>query len=229
MNPSMNAAFYPTNWVLRRVFRSVCHIQSPDFKQFPTKGPMILVGNHINFLEAPVLLPHLNNPVFTGIAKRETWNNPLFNFLFTLWGFIPIERGLVDREAFRQSLEALEQGKVLIMAPEGTRSRNGKLLQGKPGVAALAMKSGAPLTPVGCFGHEDFWGHLKRFQRAPFHVVVGKPFKLALPPDVPERDLRQPVTDEIMLKIAELLPPAYRGYYAFKEPPVYRYVVDVGE
>src|SRR5690606_16019605 len=120
--------------VLRFVFHIVCRINPMDFKRVPVEGPLILVGNHINFLEVPVFLPHINHTNVIGIAKRESWKNPLFNFLFKQWGIIPIDRGLVDREAFRLIEEALKQGKVVAVSPEGTRSKDGRLLIGKPGV-----------------------------------------------------------------------------------------------
>ena len=166
------------NWLLRRVFQAVCRIDIAELSKVPQEGPLILVGNHINFLEAPVLLPHLDPRPVTGIAKRESWKNPLFNFLFDLWEIIPIDRGQVNQETFRLSLAALEQGKILAIFPEGTRSKDGSLLQGKPGVVALAMRSKVPLLPIAFYGYENFWANLKRLRRTDFHIVVGKPFCL---------------------------------------------------
>jgi 1-acyl-sn-glycerol-3-phosphate acyltransferase len=222
----VTATFRVTNWVLRRVFQAVCRIDVDELKKVPRKGPLILVGNHINFLEAPVLLPHLDNPNVTGLAKRETWKNPLFHFLFDQWGVIPIDRGMVDRDAFRRSVEALSQGKVLAVAPEGTRSKDGRLLQGKPGIVALALRSKAPLMPVCFYGYENFWANLKRLRRSDFHIVTGKPFYLELNGETPDKEARQVIADEIMYKIAELLPEKYRGVYAGVENVQYRYVVD---
>ncbi|RPJ41233.1 MAG: 1-acyl-sn-glycerol-3-phosphate acyltransferase, partial [Chloroflexi bacterium] len=153
------------NWVLRRVFQAVCRIDHPALRQIPSRGPLILVGNHVNFLEAPVLIPHLDPRPVTGIAKRESWQNPLFNFLFNQWDVIPIDRGTVDREAFRLATDALYDEKILAVFPEGTRSSDGCLLQGKPGIVALAMRSKAPMIPVACFGHENFWSNFKRMRR----------------------------------------------------------------
>ena len=110
------------NWVLRRVFQTVCRIDRGQLVKVPAQGPLIMIGNHINFLEIPVGIPHLDPRVVTGIAKRESWKNPLFYFLFNQWEGIPIDRGEVDREAFNLALKALEQGKILGIAPEGTRS-----------------------------------------------------------------------------------------------------------
>lgn len=212
------------NWFLRLVFKIVCRINSADFKKVPVNGPLIMVGNHINFLEVPVVLPHINHPNVIGLAKRESWRNPLFNFLFKQWGIIPIDRGMVDREAFRLIEEALKQGKVVAVSPEGTRSIDGCLLIGKPGVVAIAVRTDAPIIPIGFYGYENFWENLKHFKKTDFNIVVGKPFKLHLTGKALSRDMRQEVVDEIMYKIAELLPEKYRGYYEYEQKINYKYL-----
>jgi 1-acyl-sn-glycerol-3-phosphate acyltransferase len=223
----MSGGTRAVNWFLRRVFQTVCRIDVQEFKKIPRSGPFIMVGNHINFLEAPVVVPHLDNPMFTGMAKQESWKNPLFNFLFTRWGIIPLDRNGIDREAFQLSIDALSMGKILAISPEGTRSKTGRLLPGKPGVTALAVRSQAPMLPVAFFGYEDFWPNLKRLRRTDFHVAVGKPFRLNLGGVALSRDVRQALTDEIMYKIAELLPEKYRGHYHFDTAITYHYVADV--
>ena len=215
------------NWFLRIVFKIVCRIHPEDFKKIPVDGPLILVGNHINFLEVPVILPHVNHPNVIGVAKRESWGNPLFNFLFKKWGIIPIDRGMVDREAFRLIEEALKQGKVVAVSPEGTRSIDGRLLIGKPGVVAIAVRTDAPILPAAFYGYENFWENLKHFKRTDFNIVVGKPFKLQLNGKALSREMRQEVVDEIMYKIAELLPEKYRGHYEFDHEIHYKYLESI--
>ncbi|MFZ3080271.1 MAG: lysophospholipid acyltransferase family protein [Bellilinea sp.] len=221
----MNRRARLMNWFLRLVFRAVCRIDLEVIKKIPTSGPLIVVCNHINFLEAPVLLPHLDNPVVTSVAKKESWKNPLFKFLFDRWEIIPIDRDAVDREAFRRSLAALDQGKILVVFPEGTRSKDGRMLPGKPGVVTMVMRSGVSILPVGFHGYENFWENLKRLRATDFHIALGTPFHIHLNGDAPSRDVRQAVTDEIMYKIAELLPERYRGHYQFNGAVNYRYAV----
>ena len=213
------------NWVLRRVFQTVCRIDPKEFAQVPRNGPFILVGNHINFLEAPVVAAHLDNPQFTGVAKKESWDNPLFHFLFNQWHIIPIDRDEIDRTSFQRCTDALSQGKILAISPEGTRSFDGRLQQGKPGVTALAVRSKAPLLPVAFYGYVDFWPNLKRLRRTDFHIIVGKPCHLDMHGDALSREVRQTVTDEIMYKVAELLPPEYRGVYSYSNLVEYRYLI----
>ncbi len=215
------------NWVVRGFFSIICKIDKEELRRIPRTGPMILVGNHINFLEAPVVFPVLDNPNVKGIAKVETWDNPLFNFLFNLWGFFPIERGMVDQEAFKKSFEVLNAGEILAVSPEGTRSGDGKLLKAKPGVVALASRSKAPILPVAFYGYEDFWKNLKKLRRTEFHVVVGKPFKLHTNGAGLSRDVRETATDEIMYKIAELLPEKYHGYYQNPQQVNYQYLMNI--
>lgn len=215
------------NWFLRRVFQTVCKIKPAEFQQIPAHGPLILVGNHVNFLEVPVAIPHMDPRDVIGLAKRESWDNPLFNFLFKHWDAIPIDRGVVDRDAFNKCVEVLEQGKILAVSPEGTRSYDGQLLQAKPGVVALALRSKAPLLACGFYGHVDFWKNFKRLKRTPFRLNVGKPFCIDMHGEALSKDVRQAVVDEIMYKIAEQLPEEYWGYYKDVKSVKYRYLVDV--
>jgi len=222
----MKTSTRAVNWVLRRVFETVCRIDRSEIHKIPARGPLILVANHIHLVEVPVFLPQLDPRDVIGLAKRESWKNPLYNFLFNQWEAIPIDRGVVDREAFRRMLEVLEQGKILAVYPEGTRSRDGRLLQGKAGIVALAQKSGAPMLPIGFHGYENFLSNLKRLRRTDFHIKIGKPFKLNSGAEALLRGSRQEVTDEIMCKIAELLPERYRGYYEGACTGTYQYLVD---
>jgi 1-acyl-sn-glycerol-3-phosphate acyltransferase len=221
----MNPGYRLINWILRLVFRAVCRINTEELKKIPQNGPMIIVGNHINFLEAPVLVPHLDNPNLISVAKKESWKNPLFKFLFDRWGIIPLDRDAVDREAFRLMLAAIGTGKILVVFPEGTRSIDGQLLQGKPGIVTLVLRSGVPVLPVGLHGYENFWQNLKRLRKTDFNIKVGAPFRVDFNGDAMSRDVRQAVTDEIMYKIAELLPEKNRGYYRFDNAVNYRYAV----
>lgn len=223
----MKPGYHAVNAIIRAVFSAVCRVDARQLERIPGQGPAIVVANHINFLESPVMVAWLDNPAVTGIAKRESWKNPLFYFLFNLWEIIPIDRGVVDREAFNHALEALKKGKLLAVSPEGTRSKTGQLLKAKPGVSVIAARSGAPLIPVALWGHEDFWGNLKRLRRTPVNIEVGQPFRLTAEGAGLSRDVREAVADEIMYKVAELLPERYRGEYAFEEPVEYKYLVPV--
>lgn len=200
--------------IIRQIFRITCIIDGPDLVKIPDHGPLIIISNHINFLEVPVLVSHTYPKPILGIAKEETWKNPLLGPLFNLWDMIPIKRGEVDLTAMQKAMKALESGKIIAIAPEGTRSKNGQLLPARPGTLLLALKSQAPLLPVAHYGGENFWTNFKRFKRTPFHIRVGQPFRLVNIPNPPPRDVREVAMIEMMMRMAELLPPAYHGVYA---------------
>jgi 1-acyl-sn-glycerol-3-phosphate acyltransferase len=100
------------------------------------------------------------------------------------------------------------------MAPEGTRSKTHTLSRGKTGAAYLAHEAGVPLVPVGIYGTERAWASWLRLRRPVFTMVIGAPFRLP-PIDPQQRQSRlRADTDEIMCRIAALIPVQYHGYYA---------------
>ena len=202
------------NPIIKGLTHLLCRIDDAQLAQVPGRGPLILVANHINFVEIPILYTHLQPRPVTGFAKAETWNNPAWSRLFNLWGGIPLKRGKIDVSAFRRALEILEQGYILAVAPEGTRNNDGRMRRGHPGVVTLALHSGAPLLPMVYYGGESLKHNLSRLRRTDFHIAVGNPFYLDPGGARVTRKLRQQMTDEIMYQVAALLPPAYRGHYS---------------
>ncbi len=207
-----------TYWIvtsaIKGLGRILCRVDDAQLARVPERGPLIIVANHINFLEVPLLYTHLQPRPLTGFVKSETWNNPLLGALSDLWGGIPLRRGEADLTALRRALGALEAGHIVAVAPEGTRSGDGRLRQGHPGVVFLALHSGAPLLPVVYYGGEAFWNNLGRLRRTDFRFVVGWPFYLDAGGARVTRAVRRRMTDEVMYQIAALLPPAYRGIYS---------------
>ena len=145
-------------------------------------------------------------------------------WLFDLFEAIPIRRGEVDMDAVRRSLAVLADGNILAIAPEGTRSRNGRLLRGQPGVVTLALRAGVPILPIAHWGVEKFGGNLKRLRRTDFHIRVGKPFYLDSGGERVGGEVRQAMVDEIMFQMAALMPEEYRGEYSENDPPQQKYL-----
>jgi 1-acyl-sn-glycerol-3-phosphate acyltransferase len=201
-----------TGWI-KGIIDVICTVHDEDLSRVPSSGPLILVGNHINFLEVPVLFTYLQPRPVTGLAKAQTWKNPFFNFLFNLWGGIPINRGEADFEAFQLAVQALRSGKILAMAPEGTRSYTGELQKGYPGVVLLALRSDSPLVPMVFWGGEKIWNNLKRFKRTDFYIRIGNPFRINVYGQALSKDVRQKAINEVMYQMAALLPEKYRGIY----------------
>lgn len=195
--------------------RILCRIDSAQLARVPEQGPLIIVLNHVNFLEGPILYTHLRPRQMTGLVKAENLEHPLLGpLLFTLWGGIPLRRGEADIIAFRQVLQMLKEDQILAVAPEGTRSGHGRLQQSHPGIAFIAVRSGAPVLPIVSHGGEVFWDNLPRLRRTDFHIVVGQPFHLDAGGVKVTGQVRQQMANELMYQMAALLPPSYRGVYA---------------
>lgn len=202
------------NSALRGITRIICRVNDRDLARVPARGPLILVSNHINFLEVPLIYTHLLPRPITGLAKAETWEDPLLRPLFNLWQAIPIHRGEPDLHALRLACHVLSQGGIVAVAPEGTRSGHGRLGRAQPGIVVLAQMSRAPLLPLAYYGGEKFSYNIRRLRRTDFNIAVGRPFRLAPAAARLTRQERQQAADEIMGQVAALLPPAYRGVYS---------------
>lgn len=209
----MQVVAWAVNTFIHGLLHLLCRVDDKQVERVPLQGPLILVTNHINFLEVPVLRIHLRPRPIAGLAKAEAWNNPIIGFLFNLWGAVPVRRGESDIHALRQALSVLKEGFILAIAPEGTRSHHGRLQRGHSGVATLAMRSGAPVLPLVFYGGETFKRNFTHLRRTPFHIVVGNPFCVKATRKA-TRETRQAIVDEIMYQLAALLPPAYRGVYS---------------
>jgi 1-acyl-sn-glycerol-3-phosphate acyltransferase len=200
---------------IKQVTRIICQVDDTQLARVPAHGPLILITNHVNFLEVPVLYTHLQPRPVTGFVKAENLNHPFLGpLLFRVWEGIPLERGEADIQAFRQALQALDEGRILAVAPEGTRSGHGRLQQGHPGTAFVALRSGAPILPIAFYGGEAFWNNMSHLRRTNFHITVGRPFYVNASGVRVTREIRHQMADEIMYQLAALLPPAYRGFYS---------------
>jgi len=191
----------------------LCRIDAPDLQKVPMRGPLIVYSNHTGQIEVAVFFGHLQPRPMTGWAKMEAWDNAFLNWLFNLWGLIPVKRGEGDTSALRKAIAALEKGYIFGIAPEGTRNITGRLKRAHPGAVMLALHSGAPLLPVAHWGGENFLKNLAHLKRTDFHIRVGEPFCLNVDGIRMTREIRQQIVDEMMVHLAELLPSEYRGEY----------------
>lgn len=211
---TMSLAHTVVTQSIKGLTRILCNVDDSQLVNVPAHGPLIIASNHINFMDIPLLYSHLQPRNITGFAKAETWDNVAMRLLFNLWGAIPIQRGEADTKAFHRALEALRQGKILAIAPEGTRSGHGKLGKGHPGIVILAYHSRVPILPIVYYGGERLHDNLNHFKRTDFNIRVGKPFALQFPEGKLGREARNEMVKEIMYQIAQLLPIEYRGYYS---------------
>lgn len=212
---------------IRGILSLLCRVDASELRKIPRRGPAIIVLNHVNFLEVPMIYTFLFPREAIGMVKVETWENPLLAFLAYSWDAIALNRETTDLAAMRAAMETLKERKLLLLAPEGTRSKDGKLQKGHAGVIQIALKSGAPIYPVAHSGGEVFWSNFKRGRRTAFRFRVGEPFTLRIPqteddsPGQVGRELRQQMTDAMMNRLALLLPQWQRGAYPEPEQADY--------
>jgi 1-acyl-sn-glycerol-3-phosphate acyltransferase len=179
----------------------------------PSAGPVLLVANHIGLVD-PALIGAVSPRPVHWMAKEELFRNPILRWVITQYHAFPVRRGEGDRQAYQTTVRLLRQGEIVGMFPEGTRSRDGALRRAHPGAAAIAARSGATVLPVAVWGTEQIFRWPRRSLRPAVHMVVGKPFSLSADVGGAKDELLAQHTEQIMQAIAQLLPAAYRGYYA---------------
>ena len=179
----------------------------------PQTGPLVLVINHIAFLDPIMVFGSFPRRAIP-LAKIEAFDSGIWSFLMKVYGTIPVRRGEVDMSAIKAALRILKNGGVILVAPEGTRSENQQLQPGKDGATILALRSGAPIVPIGVTGTHEIMAHFKRLKRPPIHLSVGHPCYLQPQSSGrPSREEISAMTNEIMYRLAAQLPPEYRGVY----------------
>jgi 1-acyl-sn-glycerol-3-phosphate acyltransferase len=189
--------------------------------ELPKDGPLILAANHSSNLDAIAigawLIPRLGRRIHW-LGKKELFDWPIVGWVATNGGVHPVDRGAADLEAFRLARRILDEGQVLFVFPEGTRSPTGVLQEARDGVAMLALRSGAPIVPIGIAGSHRVWPKGQRFPHPGGRVTarIGEPFTLGdlIPPDTGKRAVKTVATTILMRRIAGLLPPEQRGVYA---------------
>lgn len=180
-------------------------------ENFPKQGPAIVTINHLGDADIVLLAATIPRTI-DGMGKIELDEHWLVGPVFRAYGVIYVHRGKPDRKAIRAALDGLSQGRMIALAPEGRQSLQRGLEEGTEGAAFLAMKSGAPIVPVGMTGTENeniyngkFW------KRAKVTLAIGKPFHLKEYDD--HQTMLREGTRHIMSSLAELLPEVYRGKY----------------
>ncbi len=183
-------------------------------EHIPAEGPCLLVTNHLSRFDPGLGFMAVDRPTLTGFAA-DTYRRYLFTRLFLeSAGVIWVNRGHTDRATMKAALAVLKQGAFLGVAPEGMRSPTGALLQGKPGAAYLAQRANVMLVPGAFANTENLGAALMRLRRLRITLTFGPPFSLPPLPGLSQSQRLDRYTDEIMCRIAALLPEQYRGVYA---------------
>jgi len=205
---------FAVSYFMKGLLSVICKIDSREFKEaLKNNQPMLVIFNHINFLEVPILVTHSYPINVTGLVKSETWNNPIMSFVFNTYKAIPIDRKGAFSESFKKVLDALKNGYYTCIAPEGTRSKDGVLRRGKPGIIQLALEADVPILPIAHYGGQNVWKNMRHLKRTPFCFKAGRPFRLKCE-KTHGKEEREKIMTEIMAQIARLLPEQMRGEYA---------------
>jgi 1-acyl-sn-glycerol-3-phosphate acyltransferase len=196
--------------------RFLCSYEYRNRKRKLPDGPLIVVSNHLSWLDIPLIGVGIPRQI-AFIAKKEYFHSPFHRRLVDLYGGFTVERGAVDGTALKTAFSVLDEGRCLGVFPEGTRSKALQLQQGHVGTAFIALHKNAYILPIGVSGTENirhkFEGISHILYRPKVVVNIGEPFKLADVQGHPSREARAKATDIIMHKIADLLPESYRGVY----------------
>jgi 1-acyl-sn-glycerol-3-phosphate acyltransferase len=179
----------------------------------PPYGPLIVVANHISYNDPPVMVASFSRSL-DFLGKKELFVNPISRFMMKQFRVHSLDRTASGVNAMRTALQLLTQDRAVVIFPEGHISAHHAMEEARPGAAYLAIKSQAPILPIGIYGTEKFPPKRMPFPLCHFRVNIGPPFT---PPVLEGRithDVIKSVLDMIMYRIAALLPKEYQGVYA---------------
>jgi 1-acyl-sn-glycerol-3-phosphate acyltransferase len=202
--------------VINIIFRGMSRVTVRGLERIPKDASFIAVSNHVGRLDAGLVFHMLDRPdIIMMVAEKYrqyAWSRAL------VWAFngIYIDRFNADLTALREVFRRLKQGGVLVVAPEGTRSRSGTLQEGRDGASFIASRTGLTIMPGGIVGTTDaiVGSRLRRLKRLDIELRVGLPFTLPALEGRNRAEQLKTNTDEMMCRIAVLLPPEMRGIYA---------------
>jgi 1-acyl-sn-glycerol-3-phosphate acyltransferase len=201
--------------IVRFVMKLIADIEVHGRDKLP-EGNVIVAANHLGRLDTAVLLCIMDREDLIMPVAEKYKDHPLWGAIGRAANAVWLNRFEADYSALRQILDRMKQGGMLVIAPEGTRSKTEALQEGKMGVAFLAAKSGYPVLPVALTGTEDrrVVENLKHLRRLKIRVIAGDLMEIHIPPGKGREQAMRQATDEIMCRIAAMLPPRYRGVYA---------------
>ncbi len=199
-------------FVLQALLKVAARVDLQGLDRLPAKEPFVFAMNHLSSFDTLggiALGPIRQATAFAAIEHRRDF---IGGWILDQLGVIWVRRGEADREAIKIALDEIKSGTALAMAIEGTRSRTGGLQPGKTGPVFLATRANVPVIPGAVWGTEKIISNLKRLRRSDVHIRIGRP--IYFPEGRANQAQLEAYTDQIMLQIAAMLPPEYRGVYA---------------
>ena len=211
----MNPVYF-IGWSIFRVMYTVYfrwHRYNPE--NVPLKGGVILASNHASFLDPPIVGAGLNRTV-NYLARESLFRNPVSGWILRQWQAVPVDRDGAGARGLKAILDRLFDGGAILLFPEGTRTKDGKLQPARSGIGLTVIKSDVPVVPVRTFGTFECYNRKWKFHM-PMRLAVkyGRPMMFeklraeAKTCDKPRlKQIYQEVADEIMVEIAKLEPKA---------------------
>jgi 1-acyl-sn-glycerol-3-phosphate acyltransferase len=201
--------------IMRFLLRLIADVEIVGLEKLP-QGNVLLAANHLGRLDTAVMLYAIDREDIIIAVAEKYKNHPFFGAMGRAVDAVWLNRFEADFSALREILARMKKGGLMVIAPEGTRSKTEALQMGKMGAAFLAAKSGYPVLPVALTGTEDrlVLENLKRFRRSKIRAVAGDPFMVEIPKGSGREQALREATDEIMCRLAAELPGKYRGVYA---------------
>ncbi|MCJ7662414.1 MAG: 1-acyl-sn-glycerol-3-phosphate acyltransferase [Anaerolineales bacterium] len=201
-------------WIVIVLVKLLTRTDVKGLENIPTEGGVLMTANHLSVLDAALVFMSLDRQDATGFVAKKHQSNLFYRTVVNLVDGIWLNRYEADTQALRKARTLLKNGGIFGIAPEGTRSSTGSLIPGKTGAAYLADISKVPVQPIAIFGTEGAGHRVLRLERPKIQVTFGELYSLPL---VDRKDREAGFkrnTDEIMCRIAAMLPPKYRGVYA---------------
>jgi 1-acyl-sn-glycerol-3-phosphate acyltransferase len=205
--------YYVIHFALVSLFGLLSRRRVRGKKNVPDRGGLIFVSNHINLVDSPLLGISLGRRV-AFMAKEEVFRSRIIGYIMTSFGAFPVSKGRLDRKALRKATQVLNEGKALVIFPEGMRSRSQRLKLAFHGAALIASRTGVPVIPVGITGTQRIRGLSWVWCRPEIVVNIGKAFTLPRAKGRLTKSELSRLTDLIMERIANLLPLEQQGIYA---------------
>jgi 1-acyl-sn-glycerol-3-phosphate acyltransferase len=201
--------------IVRFLMKIIAEIDVNGLEKLP-EGNVIVAANHLGRLDTAALLCILDREDIIMPVAEKYKDHPLYGAIGRAANAIWLNRFEADYSAFRQILDRMKEGGLLVIAPEGTRSKTEALQEGKMGVVFLASKSGYPVLPVAVTGTEDrgIVENIKHFRRSKITATAANLMYIDIPRGPGREEAMRQATEEIMCQIGALLPEKYRGVYA---------------
>ncbi len=201
------------DWLLRPLgFRLIVKPRITGTEYIPSDGPTLLVMNHIGFPDPIVVMGAVTNRFVVPMSKVENLRNLFVGTLARLWGVYSVDRHNFDRKALTNTIDLLNAGHCILIAPEGTRQP--QMIEVKEGFTYVATKTNAAIVPIGLEYTDKVSRNMKRLRRTRIEIRFGPAFRFKTgdQPRIPREIMRQ-MTDEAMYQLAQLVNPERRGYY----------------